>query len=106
MTPPPMTPTTTDPRPMTRPTLSWRSSHSALRRLTRQNRLAAFWATVSLDGDMHDRRREPHGSGVVSAVRDENGSEPAERSGVPWLDGLARRVDAAAHCQIRRAADA
>lgn len=30
-------------------------------------------STVSLDSDMHDRRREPHGSGLVSASQDETG---------------------------------
>ena len=31
-------------------------------------------STVSLDGDMHDRRRKPHGSGLSGATRSEDGA--------------------------------
>lgn len=30
-------------------------------------------STVSLDGDMHDRRREPHGSGLIGTSRSDDG---------------------------------
>src|SRR3954469_22316474 len=42
-----------DRAPMTRPMLSWRTSHAALRRWRRQRRLEAFWATLQPETRRH-----------------------------------------------------